>query len=688
MSAREVEELLESLGHSDVLEARQTHSRASGREDQSYDWYSGHGLGLKRLFNFQAVHRLELARALDHLAGERETPEVLALKGRVFRLMGRRGDAEVFLERSLKARETAAAAAWLGELLLAAEPGRARVLLDRALVLDPQSAWPRLWKGLLHLNALSWDKALDELLRFLEARPGRSYLAHFLRYHAFLKKNDHALAFQEAEAAIAADPGVPAGYDMAGRARYYLGDKAGAVEFFHRARNCDLEGEGSYLFCELNGRKDWGDPQAYLEALDQVIEKSPDSAIYHAERAELKRDPKFCMYEEALADYEKAAVLAPDCAWILAVLARAKNNLMGGRSGLEEFDRAIALCAGSGGWIYSWRGAVYARLGLASQALADFERCVELMPWYSFAYAWRGGVLNKAARFEEARRDLDTAVALDPHYLFSFYERFRARAGLDDRAGAVEDLNHAFRADPKYVWHGPDLDRALAREPENPWLRAWKGHSLLQDGEAAAAVPELDRALSLDPGNALALSWRGWAKRELGLAAEARADLERAAVLEPGLWAPHKILSEIYAASGELEKALGAIAKVVELAPTTVSHLVQKARIERDLGLPREALQDLRKAVQLDRGFSEAFLLMAEISLSLGDAPGAARDIARVMELPDPPGRAYLVRGLLREAAGDWEGQIEDFKKALDMDPGLFPEEERMKVAKLLEETR
>src|SRR5207244_4435882 len=131
---------------------------------------------------------------------------------------------------------------------------------------------------------------------------------------------------------------------MAGQARYHAGNLSGARESFHQARNHDLDVEGVFLFKSFGVELNWTDAKAYGESLDRAIAAHPKEAVLYAERAELKRSPTICLYEEALADYARAAKLAPDCAWISAVLARAENNLRGGRAGLSEFDRAIALC--------------------------------------------------------------------------------------------------------------------------------------------------------------------------------------------------------------------------------------------------------------------------------------------------------------------------------------------------------
>jgi tetratricopeptide (TPR) repeat protein len=696
---KDIESALEGLGHHDVLDLRQSHSRNSaapvGRP--TLFKYLSTGLGLRRLREFGAVHHERLSALLAPVQKGPKDARTLAWRGRLRRLLGDAAGAADDYNAALALKEDSRAAGWLGELLVYEEPKKAQAVLAKAAALDPKWAWPHLWLGLAKYAPSSRDAARQEWDLFLKLSGSPVFTAHYLLFHLFFESRDYQTALREAQAAIKLDPLCPAGYDMAGQALHAAGDLTGAREQFHRARNHDMDVQGLYLFTSLGVRLDWTDPKGYLTSLDRAIESDGAQAVLFAERAEVKRDPRICLYEEALKDYAAAAELAPDCAWIRAVLGRAKNNLHGKRAGLEEFDKAIELCPDSG-WMRAWRGAALARVGERENALKDFDRSEVLMPWHSFTYAWRGALYNRLGRYSEASSDLDTAIRLDPYYNFSFYERFQARAGLKDFLGAVEDLNHSFRADPKFTWLGNaprngmtnrlravrQLDEAIKKNPGQPWLHAWRGHTWQELGDGAKAAADLDKALKLDPASALLYAWRGAARAQLGRDEAAMKDLQKAVELDPGLWTAYRGLSELRSRRGELKEALAAITKVVEMVPTTVPCIMSKAMLEHQLGLNEEALRDLAKTIQLDPGYVEGYALTARIRLATGDVAGACENVDKALACPNPPGLVYLVRGLIRQQKGDLEGQIEDFKRAFEADPELFPESQRHAVRELI----
>lgn len=56
---------------------------------------------------------------------------------------------------------------------------------------------------------------------------------------------------------------------------------------------------------------------------------------------------------------------------------------------------------------------VYRRLLRYEEAVADFNRAIELKPDYAWAYAYRGVMCSIANRYAEAVVEFDRAIALD-----------------------------------------------------------------------------------------------------------------------------------------------------------------------------------------------------------------------------------------------------------------------------------
>lgn len=632
---------MERLEHHDLLDP-------TTKGEEGSRWALRQALGARGVRSFRGIHHEALTRELDALPLDGGA-EILARRGRLLRLLGDLPAARRAFKGSLAAEPNALAAGWLGEMSSVDSPRRALGILARAIRLDASWPWPRLWRAAALLEIGKGAAARAELDEFSRLGGGRPFILGLLRFQAAMLERDYRRAKSFADSAIAADPASPAGYEAAARALQALGRDAAAMSRAHDARDLDIDVTGAFLY-ESRFELDWNDPDALLSRLDHAIAARPRVAALYAERAELKRLPRLCRYEEALEDYAKAVALEPRRAWLRAVLGRARNNLHGGRAGMTDFNAAVRISPRCG-WIRAWRGALLARLGETRKALADFSAAQRLMPWYSFTYAWRGALLNRQRDFSAAKRDLDTALRLDPTYTFSVYERFRALRGLKDYPGALADLNAAFAADPKYTWDGEDaaLDAAVKARPDLAWLHAWRGFRRLGQGRAAAAVADLDRALARDPGSALLLAWRGRARCASGRKAAALADLKRAVRLSPGLWAAHQALAEIQESRGEFRQALRSISTAARLAPTTVSFLLTKARLELGLGRVEAALATTDRALQLDAGAAAARALKA---------------------------RAFLARGMSRAA----RGRIADFRRALELAPDMFSPEERRTI--------
>lgn len=631
---------LERLKHHDLLDPP---ARDGDR------WPLSRSLGLRGARAFRAVHHEALSRALAALPSR--GAEALALRGRLLRLLGDLPAARRAFAASEAEAPNARARGWLGESLLASSPRRALAALARAAKLDPSWPWPRLWSAAALLELGKGAAARAELDAFGRLGGGRPFILGLLRFRAAMLERDHRRALSAAEGAIRADPASPAGREAAALALHALGRGRAAMKRVHDARDLDFDVTGAFLHEADGFELDWGEPLALLARLNAAIAARPRSAALYAERAELKRLPRLCLYEEALADYAKAAALEPRRAWLRAVLGRARNNLHGGRAGLPDFDAAVRL-APRCGWARAWRGALLARLGDGRRAMKDFAAAEALMPWYSFTYAWRGALLNRRGEHAAAARDLDKAIRLDPSYVFSVYERFRARRGLGEHEGALDDLNAAFSADPKYTWDGEDgaLDAALRARPELAWLHAWRGFRRLGRGLAADAAADLSRAVAREPGSALLRAWRGRARWAAGRRAPALADMRRAVRLDPGLWAAHQALAEMHESRGEKAAALRRVSEAARLAPTTVAFLLTKGRLELELKRIAAALATAERALQLD----------------------ARGDGARALKA-----RALVARGMSRPA----RGRIADFRLAAALAPELFTPEQRRTVS-------
>ena len=136
--------------------------------------------------------------------------------------------------------------------------------------------------------------------------------------------------------------------------------------------------------------------------------------------------------------------------------------------------------------------------GDLDQAMADFDRAVELDPAYAEPYNSRGFIFAERGDIEQAIADYGKAIEVDRDYASAYANRGTASLKLGDVDRAVADLDKAI-----------ELDRAYASAPVTRTMLSWAsgGPSEFANpawnlGAFARTVEDLEEALSStgDPG--------------------------------------------------------------------------------------------------------------------------------------------------------------------------------------------
>ena len=77
------------------------------------------------------------------------------------------------------------------------------------------------------------------------------------------------------------------------------------------------------------------------------------------------------------------------------------------------------------------------------EALADYDRAIELNPDDAVAYSNRGIAKSELGQYEAAFTDYDAAIRLNPDSAEAYYNRGNAKAVLDQREAAQQDFTTA-----------------------------------------------------------------------------------------------------------------------------------------------------------------------------------------------------------------------------------------------------
>ncbi|MFK4224793.1 tetratricopeptide repeat protein, partial [Streptomyces sp. NPDC019890] len=117
-------------------------------------------------------------------------------------------------------------------------------------------------------------------------------------------------------------------------------------------------------------------------------------------------------------------------------------------------------------------------------ALADFERAIELDSQIAWAYAGRGETHRLMGSYNDALTDLDHAIELDSQIVWAIACRGHTHQGLEHFEDALADFERAI-----------ELDSQIA------WAYAGRGETHRHMGCYEKALTDLARAAEIDPGD-------------------------------------------------------------------------------------------------------------------------------------------------------------------------------------------
>ncbi len=311
-------------------------------------------------------------------------------------------------------------------------------------------------------------------------------------------------------------------------------------------------------------------------------------------------------------------------------------------------------------------GELSLRSGELDAAEAAFQRVVQLTP-----KEWRGPAGLAEIRLRQGRAAdavplLERAVGLDRSAKPALYllgQAYRAtgrtnEARLAIAAGTGESRqpmpdpwgeaapNH-LRALPDLLQQAdalsnagrPDfavqlLQKAVPFHPSHPGLLPQLAVALNRSGRAAQALPILDRLIQQDPKAAAPRITRAFTRDLLGQPAAAIEDAREAIRLAPRMSQAHLALADALLAQEKDREAVAALEEAIRCDPGNAEIHVELAEITwRNLGDKTRALEELRRAIELNPALIRGQVAMAWLQLELKDRDGARATTAVVRKL-------------------------------------------------------
>jgi tetratricopeptide (TPR) repeat protein/tRNA A-37 threonylcarbamoyl transferase component Bud32 len=355
-------------------------------------------------------------------------------------------------------------------------------------------------------------------------------------------------------------------------------------------------------------RRQLGDPDGAIAALDRAVERRPDDPDPRVERAHARflqltlAGARYRWQRPGHARMAAAGVDAATCATALA------EDLAALRASAAAPPR-VAFVAGLAAWARAEVAGAIAEMRTAvagDRYAADARLCLGTM----LVVAVERSAIPEppAAMAAEAARALQEAAALDPADPWILAQRATAAQHM----GQLADLRGAIAA-------------MAAADPEEPLWPYLEGKACAAARDPSAAVAAWTRALAIDPDFAEARIDRGGVLAATDPPA-ALADLDAAAALAPHLAEVWINRAAIRLRLGDSAGALDDYGRAIERAPQLAIAWSNRAAMRFNAGDFAGALADATAALERAPGHPQAVQVRARIRLQEGDLAGAVAD--------------------------------------------------------------
>jgi Flp pilus assembly protein TadD len=294
-------------------------------------------------------------------------------------------------------------------------------------------------------------------------------------------------------------------------------------------------------------------------------------------------------------------------------------------------------------------GNVFFRSGRMHEAIAQYQKALEIQPRYALALNNLGNAFLRNGRVDEAIEQYQKALAIQP----------------GDPA-TYDNLGNALLKKERVDEAIAHFQEALAIQPDDAATHDSLGNALLIKGRVDEAMAHFQKALAIQPDNAEFHNNFGNAllgKKKLDGAIE---QYQKALVLRPASAEFHNNLGIVLLRSGRVDEAIVHFQKTAEIQPDHIKAqeglgmaFFQKGRVD-------EAIVHFQKAVAIQPDLAEAnnnlgaaFLQKGQMNEAIVHYQKAAQLEPLNAEFQNNLGYALFQKGEVREAIAHYQTSLE-----------------------------
>lgn len=398
---------------------------------------------------------------------------------------------------------------------------------------------------------------------------------------------------------------------------------------------------------------------------------------------------------QAIACYQKAIALQPNLAAAYRNLARVWTQDGKQEEANECWYEAFSLEPEKVSPAHHFKlGNILFRQGKMTQAIACYQRAIELNPNLNGVYQNLAKALTKQGKLDEAAVCLQKAAALNGNYSVSgskavdsvpaatqvnAYQNSRqAAAETGDTIASSAEVNHPGNNPAKSAETLRLSARAIDADKPMKVVNSVgaetyikQAESYYNQGKFEEAITECKRAIEIKPEAAIAYKIAGNATQAMGKVDAARYWYTEALEIEPNFAEIHANLGSIYAQHKQWQNSIACYQKAIEIKPDLVVAYRNLAKVFLQSGQPQVGAEYWYEALTLDINWAtaEEHFTLGNTLLEHGKLEKAISCYQRAIQLQPSYADAYHNLGEVLSVQEQWEEAIASYQQAIELNP-------------------
>ena len=308
---------------------------------------------------------------------------------------------------------------------------------------------------------------------------------------------------------------------------------------------------------------------------------------------------------------------------------------------------------------YVNRGYILYHQGHVEQAIADYNKAVELDPDLAAAYNNLGWAYYNLGDLNKAFLYYSKAIEKDPRLAKAYYNRAIVYCKQGKYRQAILDFSRGIDIDPVHT--DSFYNRGLAYYTE---------------GNFDEALADYNKALEIDPNDADVYNNRGLAYYNQDKMPQALADYNKAIEKDPHLSKAYNNRALVYRSQGQYAQAISDFNKAISLDPDNAENYHHRGVTYYKLGNLNQALADFNKAIALGLAHADLFYNRGLVWDRQGYFTQALVDYSKAIEMNPRFADAYNNRAVIYYQLNRYENAFADMHKAQELgypvNPGFF----------------